>query len=50
MYLPGTLLIWLAFALGAASTIAYALVIRGNAGAHSIARQRKGRSGFLSGF
>ena len=39
MYVPGTLLVWVAFALGAVSTIAYALVIRGNAGARAIARQ-----------
>jgi cytochrome c-type biogenesis protein CcmF len=29
MYIPGTILLWLAFLLGAASTVAYALVIRG---------------------
>ena len=30
MYTPGTLLLWLAFLLGLASTVAYGLVIRGN--------------------
>ncbi|HOC43335.1 MAG TPA: cytochrome c biogenesis protein CcsA [Thermoanaerobaculales bacterium] len=39
MYTPGTLLVWVAFVLGAVSTIAYALAIRGSAGARSIARQ-----------
>jgi cytochrome c-type biogenesis protein CcmF len=32
-------LLWLAFLLGAASTVAYALVIRGSSGARAIARQ-----------
>jgi len=31
MYVPGTLLVWVAFALGAVSTIAYTVVVR-NAG------------------
>ncbi len=39
MYIPGTLLLWLAFLLGVASTVAYALVIRGSSGARAIARQ-----------
>jgi cytochrome c-type biogenesis protein CcmF len=39
MYTPGTLLLWLAFLMGVASTVAYAMVIRGNNAARSIARQ-----------
>jgi cytochrome c-type biogenesis protein CcmF len=39
MYIPGTLLLWLAFLLGVASTVAYAFAIRGSSGARAIARQ-----------
>ncbi len=39
MYTPGTLLLWLAFLLGVASTVSYVLVIRGNERARSFARQ-----------
>jgi len=39
MYTPGTLLLWLAFLLGVASTASYVLVVRGNEKARSFARQ-----------
>ena len=42
MYVPGTLLLWLAFLLGLASTVAYAFVIRGDEKARSYARQAYG--------
>ncbi len=38
MYVPGTLLLWLSFFLGLGSTVAYAMVIRGNENARSQAR------------
>jgi cytochrome c-type biogenesis protein CcmF len=39
MYFPGTILLWLAFLLGLASTVAYALVIRGRDEWRTQARQ-----------
>jgi len=42
MYYPGTLLLWLAFLLGLASTVAYAMVIRGREQWRAQARQAYG--------
>ena len=39
MYTPGTLLLWLSFLLGVASTVSYVLVIRGNEKLRGFARQ-----------
>ena len=39
MYVPGTVLMWLAFLLGLGSTIAYLFAVAGRQGARSLARQ-----------